>query len=141
MKKYALFVVVLLLCTAFFYLPKNYFSDVPECRALTVVGDELSTANQQRFRDLLEAQSPQDFRYFFQTFLEENGHTYMVTNFRNEAACFNVKMLVTQWNKLGGMLRTNGQSYPEELYGLQWEIKRVNGAEEVVYADMRSIID
>jgi hypothetical protein len=50
-------------------------------------------------------------------------------------------MLVTQWNKLGGMLRTNGQSYPEELYGLQWEIKRVNGAEEVVYADMRSIID
>ncbi|MCB0628576.1 MAG: hypothetical protein R2824_25680 [Saprospiraceae bacterium] len=141
MKKIALFLLVILFCSAFYYLPKHYFSSPPECHALMVNGDELSANNQQQFRDLIRNQAPKKYRYFFQTFLEEGDQHYMITNFRSEDACFEVKVLVDKWDKLENMRRTNGKSYPEELYGLEWEIKSVNGEEEVVYVDMHKIID
>lgn len=141
MKKYALFIALLLLCSAFYYMPKHYFSAAPECHAVAFTGHELSEEHQQGARGWLQERKPDDYRYFFRTFMEEEGQTYMITNFRNQEECFDVKVLVNNWDKLQGMLRTNGKSYPEELYDLQWELKTVNDREELVYVDMRKIID
>lgn len=90
---------------------------------------------------MLQNKSPVDFRYFFKTFQEEGNHTFMITNFRNKESCFDIKVLVNKWDKLAGMKRTNGVSYPRELYDLKWEIKLINGEKFVEYIDMHKIID
>lgn len=90
--------------------------------------------------DILQHKTPEDFAYVFETFTEGEP-TYMMTSFRNEEYCFSVKVLVNNWNKLAGMRRTNGYSYPKTLVNLKWEIKEIQGTPTVVYKDMRRIID
>ena len=65
----------------------------------------------------------------------------MVLDFRNDTNCFKVRMLVDKWDKLGGMRKVNGQSYPKELMNVKWSIEKRNRSKEVVYNDMSSIID
>ncbi len=124
--------------------PEHYFSPEPECisNQNSYKGDvDLSQPNQKLLRDKVRNKAPKDYRYFFKTFVEGMNNTYMVTNFRDSESCFNLKILVNKWDKLGGMRRTNGFSYPNELYDLKWEIRIVNNQEEIVYLDMHKIID
>lgn len=65
----------------------------------------------------------------------------MMVNMRNDSRCFDARMLVTNWDKLEGMRRTNGLSYPEELYNVTWELKESSESDELVFLDMNSIID
>jgi hypothetical protein len=90
---------------------------------------------------MLQHKKPLDFRYFFKRFESEGNITFMIINFRNSEFCFDVKMLVNKWDKLAGMKRTNGVSYPKELIDLQWKVKSINGVNVVEYMDMRKIID
>ena len=123
-------------------LPEHYFADAPVCQHTPegVERDSLLSAKSQRvFRKMLKNQSPKDYRYFFRTFLEEEP--VLVVEFRSDSLCFPVKMRVEQWDKLGGMRRTNGRSYPKELYDLRWTIEPRNGQEVVLYRDMHRIID
>jgi len=90
---------------------------------------------------LLEKTGPEDYRYFFITFLEEKEGTFMLVNFRNEKSCFDVKMYVDKWDKLAGMKKVNGKAYPKELVNLQWYIKDNNGVQSLVYQEMNTIID
>ena len=101
----------------------------------------LSNAYQNVLRDSLRNDAPDDYRYFFESFVDTLDRTYMVTNFRNENTCFDIKLLVTNWEKLGGMRANDGESYPKELYDLTWSIKTIDAREEVVYQSMRAIID
>ena len=39
------------------------------------------------------------------------------------------------------MKKTNGVSWPSELYDLKWKILEANGTEELIYNDMSKIID
>lgn len=125
-------------------VPENYWTPAPECTnelPFSTSAAFAEMAYQEAACDYLSAQYPKRFRYFFKTFLDEGDQTFMVVNFRNEAHCFDVKMLVNKWNRLGGMKRTNGKSYPKELHDLKWNVTSINGKEEVVYVDMHRIID
>ena len=124
-------------------LPEHYFTSSPECtdEKAIVEGDALTTENQGILRETIKGKTPKVYRYFFEIFVEEGDNTYMITNFRNEEACFSMKILVDKWDKLEGMRQANGEAYPKELYDLEWELKTVNGQEEVVYIDMHRIID
>ena len=119
--------------------PEHYFKSEPECKSENT--NDLNKENQKNLVDMLENKKPADFRYFFKTFEEEGNHTIMITNFRNEESCFDVKILVNKWDKLAGMKRTNGVSYPKELYDLKWKIKSSKGEKFVEYIDMHKIID
>lgn len=133
-----------LLCIMSCDFPEHYFSPKPECTQEVVFSASNDTASeiyQNLILNKVRDKQPTDFRYFFETFVEEDGQTYMMTNFRHSTACFNIKMLVQKWDKLAGMKRTNGRAYPKELYDLTWELKMVNGKEQVVYVDMYKIID
>lgn len=143
MKTNLLFFLILFLANSC-DLPEHYFVSAPECIAeneMLQTGDPLTAENQQFLRDSLRNKSPKDFRYFFKTFEEEARNTYMITNFRNDTTCFDIKILVDNWDKLAGMRRVNGKAYPKELYDLKWQITNVSGQEEVVYIDMHDIID
>lgn len=133
--------IILLFCFVSCDFPEHFFSPQPECNASSAVTDPLTTENQALFKQALQNKSPKDYRYFFKTFLEAGTDTYMVTNFRNEAECFDVKVLVNDWSKLAGMHRTNGVSYPKELYDLEWAFQTINQQQEIVYLDMHPIID
>lgn len=120
-------------------MPEHYSKPAPECNSQNT--DDLEQENQRNLVDQLQHNQPTDFRYFFKTFVEEEEDTFMITNFRNEEDCFDIKMLVNKWDKLAGMKRTNGVSYPNELFDLKWEIKSIQGEKTVEYIDMHSIID
>ena len=89
----------------------------------------------------LELYSPEDFRYTFITFIQENEEIIMHTKFVSENGCITVPILVEKWDKLEGMLKANGESYPKELYELNWSLQDRNGRTLVVYEDMHCIID
>ncbi len=143
MKKSILFILVLVGFTTC-DLPEHYFESAPECVEQTQfadLGEPTSPDYQAQVLSLLETKVTSDFRYFFKTFLEEDGKSYMLTNFRNKEACFDVKVLVERWDKLAGMKRTNGDYYPNELHDVQWEIQEAEGKRQVIYIDMHRIID
>ncbi len=131
------FSLILFICSC--DLPKYYFSSAPECNSETT--NDLEQKNQENLIAMLKDRQPKDYRYFFKTFKEEGKFIYMVTNFRNDESCFDVKILVDTWDKLAGMKRTNGYSYPKELYDLNWEIKSTGRKETIRYIDMHRIID
>lgn len=125
-------------------VPDHYFTPAPECttkQSKEYKAGELTEIVQSDLRNRLKKKSPKDYRYFFETFSEEGKSIYMITNFRNDRECFNIKVLVNKWDKLEGMRKANGESYPSELYDLKWELRTINGQEEVVYIDMHRIID
>ena len=139
----------LIYCLIFFSIlacdfPEHFFSSKRECinqKEFSEMGNPYSSKYQSVVLEHLSGRNPKEFRYYFQTFLEEGRRTYMMTNFRNENSCFDVKILVQKWDKLGRMRRVNGRAYPNELYDLDWEFKMVDNKEEVVYVDMHKIID
>ena len=145
MKKTILIIFALIIVVgAYTCLPKYYFSPSVECTAegtFTGSGDPLSADNQEILREKIRSNTPENFRYYFKTFVEEASNTYMITNFRNDSSCFDIKMLVDKWDRLGGMRKNNGKGYPKELYSLKWKVQTINGKEEVVYSDMHRIID
>lgn len=119
--------------------PKYYFSAEPSCVAS--FSDLQGNAYEQAIWSHLKDKTPSDFRYFFRTFTQEDGKNYMIVNMRNETHCFDVKVRVAQGGKLEGMKRTNGVSYPKELYDLQWKLEQRAGRREVVFKNMGAIID
>ena len=141
MKKiYFLFIVLLVISSCKF--PEHYFTKAPKCNPSTIINqqkDILNPENQTTLKTFIKEKLPKDFRYFFKTFI--NNTDYMVVNFRNEVSCFDIKILVNNWEKLNGMRKVNGKSYPKELYELTWKIKNINNHEEVVYVNMHDIID
>lgn len=124
--------------------PEHYFTPQPECVHKIEFSDTPNSESETYQRLILEhikAKNPEHFRYFFKTFIDENDATYMMTNFRNNDACFDIKILVEKWDKLAGMKRVNGRAYPRELYDLKWELASIDGKAQVVYMDMHKIID
>jgi len=77
---------------------------------------------QTQLHKLLSQSTPDDFRYFFVTF-SGNDQEFMVLNFRNSTQCFDVKLLTPHKEELKGMRRTNGMSYPKELFDVTWQGK------------------
>ena len=141
MKKYLLiiplFLAALFICRFMIFVPKNYWKPEPKCIANQSFDfSKKGTAHLSALNESLKSKSPDDYRYFFKTFLEEEK-IYMVVNFRNEQECFDVKMLVEKWDKLTGMRHANGKSYPKELHDLEWNIEN----NEVTYQGMHRIID
>ena len=96
---------------------------------------------QSKTFDYLSKSKSSDYRYFFKTFKEIKGNTYMTTNFRNTSTCFEVNLLVLDWEKLEGMKITNGKSYPNELINLKWRIKEEDNEIKIIYHDMDWIRD
>jgi hypothetical protein len=139
-------VICVPLLTALISLPRAYFKAKPECsqmlNPLTVNGSYINAAAyEQSINQLLKQKQPEDFRYFFKTFLQQGKTTYMVVNFRNQEYCFDARMKINNWDKLAGMRKTNGISYPEELYELTWKLEENDGKKELIYQDMHFIID
>ena len=100
-----------------------------------------SKAYEDEVLSVLEKSKPQDFRYFFKTFFDENEDTFMKVNIRSEDHCFDANILVEKWDKLGGMKKVNGKSYPKELINLTWSIEKVKGGKKIIYKNMNTIID
>ncbi len=119
--------------------PEHYFTAKPECNS--EIPNSLKEENQRKLINQLKDIKPTDYRYFFKTFEEDVSDTYMVTNLRNKESCFDLRILVDDWDKLSGMRRKNGVSYPEELYDLKWVIESINGKDVMKYIDMHDIID
>lgn len=145
MRKIILLVFALILLVgAYTCFPKYYFTPTVECSSKGMLMENenpLTIENQQILRKKISTHASSDFRYYFKTFVEEGSATYLITNFRNDSFCFDIKMFVDKWDRLGGMRRTNGKGYPNELYNLEWELENINGKEEVVYLDMHKILD
>lgn len=103
--------------------PKHYFTDLPEC---VYKSDQhnihLSLYNYDSVVKTLSTYQPNQFRYKFIKFLENEKYKLLV-NFRNENICLDVLMKMDTLGKLEGMYRTNGYSYPKELYDMKWHIK------------------
>ena len=134
---FPLLLVGFLICRFVIFVPKNYWKAPPECsNPQTFDYDRPGTIHLSTLHEELKSKSPEDYRYFFKTFLEEDK-IYMVVNFRNEQECFDVKMLVDKWDKLAGMRWANGKSYPKELHDLEWTVKN----NEITYVDMHDIIE
>lgn len=119
--------------------PKYYFAEAPVCVASFTELD--AVAYEQAVLNNLADKKPSEFRYFFQTFIQEEGKDYILANMRNKTDCFDAKILIEKWDKLAGMKRTNGIGYPKELYNLKWKMEQRDGYNVIVYQDMRSIID
>lgn len=126
------------------YMPRYYFYPKPECRVENTALQGVVPGSPE-YRDrviaLLSKSKPDDFRYFFKTFETTGSDTWLIVNLRNKTSCFDARLLVKQWDKLEGMKRTNGRSYPEELHDLNWTLSEHNGRPEVLYAGMREVID
>jgi hypothetical protein len=139
-------VVIIPLTIAFVTLPKAYFISKPECN--NVAGNSILNSKDVTSADYqnevirrLASKKPGDFKYFFKTFVQEGETTYMIINFRNDEQCFDARIKVDKWDKLAGMKRTNGVSYPKELYDLEWKIVETGIGRELMYVDMHRIID
>ena len=111
----------------------------PECKTPEELADGNLPKNayKETVFSYLQDSKPSDYRYFFKTFIENEGTTIMVTNFRNNHTCFDVEVLVQDWTILGGMRKVNGESYPKELRKLIWKLD----GKLVKYIDMGRIID
>lgn len=124
-------------------LPRHYFSGKPACtedpawKNLTAGSAEY----ENKVWALLKQSKPSDFRYFFKTFETSGADTWLVVNLRSPKHCFDARIRVEHWDKLAGMKKTNGQSYPEELYGLKWKFAEQTGKQQIVYVDMDEIVD
>jgi hypothetical protein len=137
------YLVIGLIAVTFRGCPTNFFVPEPECHPFNKQIEETDpTENviyQQKIIQILKNSKPEDYRYFFKSRLESDQ--YMAINFRNDTTCFTVRMNTGTKHKIKGMLRTNGRSYPLEMYDLIWKIDTVNGREEVIYQSMHDIID
>lgn len=100
-----------------------------------------SDAYQGAAIEKIENAETSNYRYFFKTFLVRDDEDLMTVNFRNQQECFDVDILVEKWDKLGGMKKVNGKSYPKELINLTWNIEERKGSKKVVYQDMNWIRD
>lgn len=136
--KYIAFLFAVLLISSCELMPPP-----PECVETDPFEDLDPNSNEYQSAAIfhLEVSQPESFRYFFKTFVEEKAGTYMWLNFRNDTQCFDVKMLVEKWDKLAGMRKVNGKSYPKELVNLKWTIETIEGNKTVVYQEMNTIID
>ena len=90
---------------------------------------------------ILKISHPSEYRYYFKTFIEEDGTNKILVNFRDKNLCMDVLLSIENLGKLDGMKRTYGKSYPQELYDLQWALNERFGKLEAMYIDMHEIID
>ncbi|MDA7502023.1 hypothetical protein N8482_01990 [Chitinophagales bacterium] len=137
----AILVIILITSCDF---PTHYFSEKMDCIASTSFPLDKNFINadyRSSVINQLKDSSPDDFRYYFNSFTKEGKQVFMNVDFRNKNQCFNVNMLVERWDKLVGMYRTNGKAYPKELYDLSWILQDRKGMLTVVYEDMHKIID
>lgn len=124
----------------FIFQSCELYPKVPDCN-IPVELTQLDLSK-EKYEDVvfsyLQNSDPEDYRYFFKTFLEKGNSTSMLVNFRNENTCFDVEILVKDWSILSGMRKVNGKSYPKELRNLKWEL--LDG-QLVKYLSMDRIID
>lgn len=118
-------------------------SPKPNCNIPTVLAElEFGTDEYKAITaQYMRTSKPEDYRYFFKNFHENDNQTFMTTNFRNATKCFDIDILVDDSEKLAGMKRTNGVSYPSELINLKWKILEKDGNITIVYEDMNWIQD
>ncbi len=95
---------------------------------------------QNKVVNLLQHDSPEDYRYFFVTFAGDKNDI-LVVNMRSDKNCFDAKILVTNWDKLAGMRKVNGKKYPKELHNLTWSLIQTEGIWKLLYLDMDTIWD
>ncbi|MDX1939271.1 MAG: hypothetical protein SFU99_01900 [Saprospiraceae bacterium] len=129
---------------SYMILPKHYFLPKPACQNTdTILSEEAmeSAVYQDRVLEILNESKPEDFRYFFKTFLHENQNTYLIVNLRNADHCFDVKMRISNNEKLKDMQNTKGKGYPEELFGVIWKIQKQSAGADIIFLDMHRIID
>ena len=138
-KTYLPFAILLLITLlTYLWLPTNYFKSKPDCVGMDIAaGKDIQTAAVE----YIESKKPSEFRYFFETFEENGARTFMVVSMRDGNVCFDAKILVEKWDKLEGMKKANGKSYPKELYDLKWHLEPRHDGLHILYDDMRSIID
>lgn len=141
MKQSILFILVLL-CVYSCDYPKHYFDTPPICDSTKTQMEFGSDGYSiQELYAILRVSKPENFRYFFKSFHEIDNRTFMLVNFRNSANCLDVLLTIDKLGKLTGMKKTNGKSYPNELFDLEWDIETRDGMLEIVYVDMHDIID
>ena len=141
-------ILVALIGLCYFSSPKHFFTRKPDCiegADNQLIGysatNYFEVSFQEKVRELVINKTPADYRYIFKTFIDDGPNAYMYVQFIGESGCFTAKMLVNNWDRLEGMKKTNGVSWPSELYDLKWAVEEVNGTEELIYVDMQKIID
>ncbi len=123
-------------------LPEHYYNDPITCDSADT---NIVYKNNKYLKDevhtTLKNSRPNQYRYFFKSFIEEDGIDKVVVSFRNKNICMDVLVWIDDLGKLTGMKRTKGRSYPKELYDLEWKLEKRNDKLEVVYLNMHDIID
>ena len=110
-------------------------------RSIPLICNRSSIFLMHESKGYLDARLEYLFGSISKTFLIENDTDYLVTNFRNEQYCFDVKMRLEDLGKLVGLKHKNRVAYPVELYDLKWSLEKENGKTEILYLDMHRIID
>lgn len=149
MKKIILIVVVvfcLFRAYAAIFWPKHIFSPKPECTSHPFENQDwedyvLDKSYQKKIGQFLQEYQPDDFRYFRETFIEEKEGTSIIINLRNKQHCFHALFKIENFEEIDKMVESNGQSWPEELYDVQWKIKNRQGIPTLIFTGMAKIID
>ena len=138
------YIIVIIFLTSLYScnFPKHYFNPAPTCENTNMQMEyDSPDYSVNNVHAILKVNHPNEYRYYFKTFIEEDGINKILVNFRDKNLCMDVLLSIDSLGKLNGMKRTNGKSYPRELYDLQWELDERFGKLEVMYTDMHDIID
>ena len=143
-------ITVILFClfrayTAVFW-PKHIFSPAPACTSHPFLSenwedDVLDPSYQKKISSFLQNYQPNDFRYFRETFIKEKGDTNIILNLRNEQHCFHALFHIDHFKQLDKMVSANGQSWPKELYDVEWRIENKQGQPILLFTKMAEVID
>ena len=99
----------------------------------------------KEYKNALAAQIKSNFNnltYTFNQIVEQNGKDYLAIAVQGPDFNATTLVLVSNWNKLEGIKRTNGVSYSGvELRGLQLAIEENPSGANLIYKDLESIVD
>ncbi len=91
----------------------------------------------------LEQQNNDGLTYWFKSYEERNGKTYLQFYVQNDSVCAVADVLVRQWDdKLAEIKQTKGMGYVgAEITGLQFTVEQHGDSTEFVYQSLSRIID
>ncbi|MBS2101020.1 hypothetical protein [Carboxylicivirga linearis] len=119
--------------------------DRPNCENKNPIFDKYDVGS-ERYKTELVAQikhyGQKNLKYWFDSYIKENGNEYIIINIQNDSLCAKGKVLVRNWNKLEGIKQTQGKGYRgAELKGLVLDIEKDTNGVELIYSDVKRILD
>jgi hypothetical protein len=100
--------------------------DRPNCENRNPIFDKYNINSLEYKTELLtqiEKYGQDNFEYWLNDYIEENGKDYIIVNIQNDSLCAKCMIQVNSWNKIEGIRKTKGKGYNgAKLKGLTFSI-------------------